>query len=408
MPNKTERNWIALFTSNFLGVFNDNLLKNSIIFVSVTWSLPTWFTQSQLISVVSAALIFPYLFFSPYAGNLSVRISKLKVFRFFKLIEIPIMLIASIAFIFENVYLAVFAVVLMGIQSSMYSPAKYSLIRDIGGEKKVAFGSGVFETMAFLGILGGTVVASLFSDFYGKTELIILFLVIAILGYFTTSIIKVNELPIENQTQSNNPFVFLKQSYKLARHYKDVNIAVVGSSVFWLIGGVLQMNLVIHSNKVFNATNTETGIIMAIAAVAIALGCSVAAKIAGQTSGQKLILPGIAGMILFLSFLTFFDLNFFVYGICVFGTAFSGGFFQVPCLAMIQKSKSGRKLSDLIAYLNLTTFVFVLLGTVLFWLTTYFTNENSFAVFGVILLISIISFFSFNSYFNRKKDHSNS
>jgi len=403
MPNTRGINWTALFTSNFLGVFNDNLLKNSIIFFALSWKLPLWLNYSQLISIVSAALIVPYLLFSPYAGNITVRISKQRIFRFFKLLEIPIMLVASVAFLIENVYLAIFSVLLMGIQSSMYSPAKYSLIRDIGGEKHAAFGSGVFETMAFLGILAGTVAASILSDYVEVWVLISVFLLTALLGYFSTATIKVDEVPVEILNQSNNPFVFLKQSYRIAKRYKDVNASVIGSSVFWLIGGVLQMNLVIHSKLYFNASNIQTGIIMAIAAIAIAAGCFAAARMAGRSAGHKLILPGIGGMILFLGFITFFDLNFYFYAVCVFGVAFSGGFFQVPCLATIQKSNSGRKLGDLIAYLNLTTFIFVSIGTFLFWILTYFTNQNSQIVFFALWIICIITFYFFNKKFKHRK-----
>ncbi len=403
MPNSRAINWTALFTSNFLGVFNDNLLKNSIIFFTLSWKLPLWLNYSQLISLVSAALIVPYLLFSPYAGNITVRISKQRIFRFFKLLEIPIMLVASLAFLTENVYLAIFSVLLMGIQSSLYSPAKYSLIRDIGGEKHAAYGSGVFETMAFLGILAGTVVASILSDNVEVWVLISVFMLTALLGYFITTTIKVNEVPVEILNQSNNPLVFLKQSYRVAKRYKDVNISVIGSSVFWLIGGMLQMNLVIHSKLYFNASNTETGIIMAIAAIAIATGCYAAARLAGRSAGHKLMLPGIGGMILFLGFITFFDLNFYFYGVCVFGVAFSGGFFQVPCLTTIQKSNSGRKLGDLIAYLNLTTFIFVTIGTLLFWVLTYFTNQNSQVVFFALWIICIITFYFFNKKIKHKK-----
>ncbi|MFZ4583022.1 MAG: MFS transporter [Paludibacter sp.] len=403
MPKNKSINWIALFASNFFSVFNDNLLKNSIIFVSVAWVLPKWLNQSQLITVVSTALILPYLVFSPYAGNLSVRISKLSIFRFLKLLEIPIMLLASVAFYFENIYLAVFTVLLMGILSSMYSPSKYGLIRDVGGEKKVAFGSGIFETMAFLGILLGTVVASTFSDYFGVWNFIGLFLIIAVVGYVSTLLIKVDELPIENSKASNNPFIFLRQSYELAKSYKDVNPAVFGSSAFWLIGGMLQMNLVIHTSQYYREGNTTTGLIMAVAAIGIAIGCSVAAEVAGNTAGKKMILPGIAGMIFFLSIIIFFDLDISVFAFCVFGTAFSGGFFQVPCLAIIQKSNSGRKLGDLFAYLNLTTFVFVSFGTFLFWLTTQLTNQNSFVVFAVIIILCVAVFMYLNKKF--KQNH---
>lgn len=403
MPNRRARNWTALFLSNFLGVFNDNILKNSIFFFGTTWVLPTWLSKSQLISIVSGALIIPYLILSPYAGNLTVKISKLKLFRFFKLIEIPIMLLASISFLIQNVYLAIVSVLLMGIQSCMYSPSKYSLVRDIGGEKKAAFGSGVLETMAFMGILLGTIVAAILSDNYGVGVLIVFFMLTAIFGYLTTTSIKVTELPVENHTQSNNPILFLKQSYQMAQAYNGVNAAVVGSALFWLVGGLLQMNLVIHTKAVYAASNTQTGIVMSAAALAIALGCTLAAKFAGETTGRKMILPALAMMIFFLLLLTFVHLEYNIYVCCVFGFALAGGFFQVPNLAIIQKSNAGRRLGDLFAYLNLTTFVFILLGTALFSLTTYFTHQNSYAVFGVILVICAIAYVAFFSFYKKNK-----
>jgi hypothetical protein len=68
--------WGYLFLSNFLGVFNDNLLKNSIIFLGVLWVRPSWLSESQLISIVSACLVIPYLIFSPIGGRLAALHSK--------------------------------------------------------------------------------------------------------------------------------------------------------------------------------------------------------------------------------------------------------------------------------------------------------------------------------------------
>jgi len=69
------------------------------------------------------------------------------------------------------------------------------LIRDIGGEQGVSYGSGVFETMAFLGILIGTVVASFVSDVYNKGLIYGLFIGVALLGYVITRSIRANEQP---------------------------------------------------------------------------------------------------------------------------------------------------------------------------------------------------------------------
>ncbi|NDP19484.1 MAG: MFS transporter [Paludibacter sp.] len=383
--------WTPLFLSNFLGVFNDNFLKNCIIFIAVGWSLPFWLTQSQLISLVSASLIIPYLFLSPYAGRLSVIYSKKKVFLFFKILEIPILLLACLSFYYQWVILAVITVLIMGILSCLYSPSKYSLIRDIGGEKEASFGSGVFETMAFLGILVGTVSASVISDMYNQWILYVILIGLALFGYFVTRSIRAVELPENKENIGNlNPILFLLDSYKFAKKHNYINSAVLGVSSFWLIGGMLQMNLVIHCKKVYQASNTTTGMVMAFAAIGIAIGCWAAGKLSGKNVKKGLILVGLFGLTVFLLLLTFFHMSLAFFIICVFGVAFMGGIFQIPCLSLLQKSNLGRKLGDMIAYLNIVTFIFVLLGTFLFSITTYFTNENSFVVFGVILAVCLL------------------
>jgi len=388
--------WTPLFLSNFLGVYNDNFVKNCIIFIAVGWVMPRWMTQSQLISMVSASLIVPYLFLSPLAGRLAVIYSKKKVFRLCKLLEIPVLVLACMAFQHHWVMVAILSVLLMGILSCMYSPSKYSLIRDIGGEEGVSFGSGVFEMMAFLGILIGTVTASIVSDSYNQWIVFALFIGLALLGYMVTSSIQANELP-ENKDDAGtlNPIRFVIDSYRFARNHSNVNSAVFGASAFWLIGGMLQMNLVIHCKHIYHASNTTTGMVMACAAIGIAIGCWAAGRISGKEVKKGLILIGISGMSLVFFLLTFFNLSMWLFVFCVFIVAFMGGLFEIPCLSMLQNSNLGRKLGDMIGYLNLVTFVFVLTGTLFFSLTTWFTSENSFAVFGVLLIICLLVTFYF-------------
>ncbi len=390
--NKNNKNkWIPLFFSNFLGVFNDNLLKNAVIFIAVTWSAPSWLNQSQLVAVVSGSLVLPYIFLSPYGGKLSIRHSKLKIFRFFKLMEFPIMLIAIISFYFQWIWLAILSVLLMGSQSALYSPSKYSLIRDIGGEEGVSYGSGVLEMMAFLGILIGTITASLISDYYNLWMLSVIFILLAAAGYLTTIRIKAKELPPDRELITTlNPVKFILQSYRFGHRTGFVNSAVFGASAFWLLGSILQMNLVIHTKNVYQASNTVTGIIMAITAVGIAAGCWSAGKLQGKSVNPGLILVGLSGMMLALLALAFLKPPIILYGAIVFITAFMGGIFHVPNLSMLQNSNLGRKLGDMIAYLNLVTFVLILGGSVLFSATMALSNNNSFVVFGLIFIICII------------------
>lgn len=383
-----KKNWFFLFLTNFIGVFNDNFLKHCIIFISVTWNLPEWLSRSQLISAVAAALVLPYLVFSPLAGRLAIRHSKQRIWQLLKLLELPVMLLASIAFLFHWVGFALLSVLLLGILSCLYSPSKYGLIRDIGGPDGVSFGSGVFETMAFLGILIGSVAAPFLSDHYQVWILISIIMGMALLGYLTSLKLQVIELPVETDSVDTiNPIKFLAESYRFAAKHKYINSAILGTSVFWMVGGMIQMNVVIHCVQTLGTTNSVAGIILCCAAVGIAMGCTAAGLLSKQTVRPGMIPIGLIGMMLSLVALLFFNPTVLGAGILVFTLAFMGGFFEVPSMALVQHANLGRKLGDMIAYLNLVNFVFVLIGTGLFSLTTYLTHDSSLAVFAVILVV---------------------
>ena len=397
------RNWTALFSANFLSVFNDNFLKHCIIFIAVTWAMPSWLSQSQLISLVSAALVIPYLICSPLAGKWAIQYNKQKLFRRMKLIELPVIMLACVAFYFQWVILAITAVLLMGFLSCLYSPAKYSLIRDIGGESKVSFGSGMIEAMAFLGILIGTVMASVISDHYQFWGMTAILIGLALLGYAAAAAIRTQELPeSDSGVSSVNPITFLKQNYRFAAQHKGLNTAVLGYSIFWLLGGMLQMNLIIHCRHALQISNTMTGVVLSFAAIGIAAGCTFVGKISKERVRTDLVAIGLAGMSLLLIAILCFKMNVAVFSATIFVFAFLGGFVQVPCLAHIQHADIGRKLGDMMAYLNFVTFIFVLLGTLLFSVVTMIFTENSYAVFGTLLAITALSAVVFYRQYNRK------
>ena len=390
--------WFKLFLLNFVGVLNDNFMKHCIIFVSVGWVMPGWMTQSQLIAAVSAALVLPYLLLSPYSGEIAERFEKQKIVRLMKMLELPIVALAGIGFWIESVWVVLLAVLLMGVQSCLYSPAKYGLIRDVEGEKGVAFGSGMFEMMAFLGILIGTVLAAYLSDHYVWWIVTVVMLGFAIIGYYLSKILGIVEtqyIEVKTEKQSRNPIKFLIQSYKFASQHKGLNKAIYGASLLWLLGGMLQMNVVLHCTKTLGMTNTASSLILAMAAIGIAIGCSVTGKLIDNRSKKSFIIVGLLGIILALNILLSFNPQGWGLGVLIFVVAFCGGMFQVPCLAIVQSADVGEKLGSMLAYLNLLTFIFVLFGTALFSIVTALTSENSIAVFFVMLIITVLSVFVF-------------
>ncbi|MCL2739070.1 MAG: MFS transporter [Bacteroidales bacterium] len=387
-----KKNWTYLFAANFVGVLNDNFLKNCIIFIGITWAMPSWLNLSQLTTLVAAGLVIPYLIFSPLSGKIAVRYSKQAVFRWCKIAEFPIVLLACIAFWKQWIFVSIASIFIMGIQSCLYSPSKYGLIRDIGGEQGIPFGSGMLETTAFLGILAGTVAAAFMADHSSVFFVCVIFFVLAGCGFLLVRSIKVKELPVEqDQSSSSHPLRFIKQSYLFAKQYPGINMGVFGVSMFWLIGGLVQMNLIIHCKQTLGISSTATGIIMAIAATGIALGCILAGKLSRKESGKRVMFIGLTGMTLFLLLVIVLNPGVYLFASFVFLLALTGGLFEVPCLSIIQQANIGRKLGDMLAYMNFVTFIFILVGSLIFSFVTYMTNENSMAVFVTILVLCLFT-----------------
>ena len=377
--------------------------------------MPEWMTQSQLISAVSAALVLPYLLLSPYSGEIAERFEKQKIVRLMKMLELPIVMLAGVGFWMESVWVVLLAVLLMGMQSCLYSPAKYGLIRDVDGERGVAFGSGMFEMMAFLGILIGTLLAAYLSDNYVWWMVALVMVVLALVGFGLSKILGIEETQYIASPQQQNsnmqnialeetqniaslqrlsPIRFIIDSHGFASQY-GLNKAIFGASLLWLLGGLLQMNVVLHCTRTLGMTNTASSVILAMAAVGIAIGCSVTGKMIENHSKNSFIIGGLLGIVCALIIVLIFKPERWILGMLIFLIAFCGGMFQVPCLAMVQGANIGRKLGTMMAYLNLLIFIFVLIGTVIFSVVTVLTNQNSYIVFIMMLIITLLSLLVF-------------
>ncbi|NQY09046.1 MAG: MFS transporter, partial [Flavobacteriales bacterium] len=302
------KKWSALFSTQFLGVLNDNLLKNLICFVGVMWLAEE--SRTEIISLAGALLVLPFILFSPLAGVLAVRKSKQFVVRIAKLIEIPIMLVASVGFLSEDIYMILVALFLMGLQSALYSPSKYGLIRDVGGADNIPYGTGTMEMLSFVAVLLGTVLAGVISDVDNLKSIIIVVALLgfALSGWLTSRKINVEESPVEvNPNVTINPVKFLVRNVKWARSIKGLNITILGLSAFWFIGALLQMNLIIHCPVELGFSNTQTSMVMAFMAVGIGLGCWLAGYISKKKIELGIVPIGAIGLSLCMTSIAIFD-----------------------------------------------------------------------------------------------------
>jgi len=365
---KPNTRWIPLFAASFLGVFNANYYKLLIITIGVSWMARDHGNNSLLVSLSSLLFFVPYLFFSPLAGKLAKTLLKRKILIFAGIFQFPVYLLGCVGFFQHNLPLVLSCTFLIGTISTLSSPAKYGLIRDIGGNKGISFGTGTLEMLTFFGNITGPVVGALIADHYNFWLFAVILLSVSLTGYIIITLLKVEESePMENVTETINPIKFLIQSYKWARTMVGMNLIVLGLGCFWMIDAVLQMNLFVHCPNVLLLTNTQMSLVMTIALLGIGLGSFMAGIISGGKVALLLTPIGGTGMALsYLLMIIFSPENLYLFSGLTFFVAFFSGIFMVPLSAYIQAKIEGRKQSDMIAYSNFITFLLLFVASIMF------------------------------------------
>ena len=386
-----KRSFIPLFFTNFFGVVNDNFLKTLASFVVIGW-LADERMQSVYMGVTAGALVLPYILFSPLADRLTVIFPKRKILRLAKWAELPIIALAVCGFMTHSAAFVVGAVLLMGLQSSLYSPAKYALVRDIGGAERISTGMGGMEGIAFLGVLAGTIAASFAVDKAPEWVQYLCLGAFALLGLIGSFTVRADEEK-SRQIHSVNPIRYMKRACRMAKGYPGLNSVIVTLSVFWWAAAILQMGLLVYGKQVMGLDATHTGAMLCAAAVGIVAGQVVAGFVDKQRFllGATVLTGWIAAVLLFALF--FLPLSPTAFAVLLALLAFDFGFFKLPLDAEIQKVVKGPKLNTMLAYFNQVSFLFMLIASACYALLSWLCGPRAFLLLeGVVFLLVPIAF----------------
>ena len=92
----TARRFAPLFVTQFLGAFNDNLLKSAMgIVVTFRLAEQSGLDSASLVMLAGAVFIAPFFLFSGASGTLADRIDKSLIARLVKVAEIAIMTLGA-------------------------------------------------------------------------------------------------------------------------------------------------------------------------------------------------------------------------------------------------------------------------------------------------------------------------
>jgi acyl-[acyl-carrier-protein]-phospholipid O-acyltransferase/long-chain-fatty-acid--[acyl-carrier-protein] ligase len=78
-----------------------------------------------------------------------------------------------------------------------------------------------------------------------------------------------------------------------------------------------------------------------------------------------------------------------LFSVLIFITAFFAGFYKIPLNSFIQANVKGRLLGDVLGYLNIMVFMFILFSAGLFQGMNVLTKDNTLVVFAFIAACSL-------------------
>ena len=248
---------LGLLISQFLGAFNDNAWKLIVFTLATRLIAPSadnFESESQFQASLGFILfLLPMLLFSLPAGALADRMSKRTVLIATKGLELVLLAIACIGLLLlpQNLIIPYTILALMGMQSALFSPAKYGIMPELLPEEKLSKGNGLLETWTMLAIIGGTGLGPIFmaADHEGTrpamTWLAPVWLLLLSFGGFVTSF----AIPKVQQSRKDHCGVLasILKAWKTINSDNILFLAVVGSAFYWFIISLLGQNVLVYA-----------------------------------------------------------------------------------------------------------------------------------------------------------------
>jgi len=382
------RRFAPLFWCQFFSAFNDNFLKNALVFLlvfKVGGPLADALTQ-----VAAAIFIAPYFFLSALGGEMADRFDKAWVAQRLKLAEIGIAFIAVLGFWLNtlghdqtSITMLFIALFLFGVIGSLFGPIKYGILPDHLARSKLPAANALVEGATFVAILLGLIVGGWVASGGGDPIYFALLMIAFSLACWGSSLLipSTGQAAPDLRVRSN----IVISTYDLLKHLRDDRRIWWGAFVtswFWLVGAVVVGLLLPLVKNVLGGTEEVGQTCFAIFSISIPVGAGLAAWLA---AGRIILLPTLIGAVLLGLFSM--DLGWSTSGVApipdltgylslfhswrgirlavdLAGIAIAGGLFIVPTFAAVQAWAGADRRARVVAAVNVLNAAFMAGGTV--------------------------------------------
>ena len=390
-----RRRFLPLFATQFLGAFNDNLFKTSMVLFATYEIFNDPRVEANFNALATGIGILPFFLLSALAGQLADSHDKARIIRIVKAAEIGIMtvgagglLLASRGFVTAGMGLMLGAVLLLGVHSTFFGPIKYALLPQHLEKDDVLGGTGLVEAGTYLAILTGTVAAGFFTRHIWMAAVAVL--AVALVGFLTGRLVP--PAPREGaQLKLNfNPFTASWRLIAATMHIPRLFLSICAISFFWTIGAVLIIVFPPLVKNVLTANEQVASFVIATFSVGVAIGSVVInamlrGRISARYSPASVIAMG--ALVVLFSIVSrgwtpapagqLYALGGFLAQpkavlvlLCLLGIAVTGGMFVVPLYAWLQTHADPAERSRVIAANNVVNAVVTVALTIVAVLLT--------------------------------------
>ena len=361
-----------LLVTQFFGAFNDNAWKLIVLLLALRGLLADGTLGDDVAALESArqqqttwaflALTIPLMLFSLPSCALADRYSKRSIVLFSKVFELVLMSLGTWVLWRDpgDTTSALMVLALMGVQSAVFSPAKYGLLPELLPHERLSMGNGALEMWTFLAIIAGTAAAGPLLSAVGSSPWLAggLLVVFSLVGLGAAR--GIPAVPASGGGRSAMDSI--GGSWRALRGDRVLWLAMLGLAFFWGLATLLGQDVVVYT-----ASLTDDEALQSLPLAALGIGVGLGSMAAGKLSAGKvesgLIPLGAIGMSAVCAVIGFVGPGLWgtVGWLALLGVM--GGLVVVPTQALLQWRAPADRRGGVIALSNVAVFGGMLVGS---------------------------------------------
>jgi 1-acyl-sn-glycerol-3-phosphate acyltransferase len=379
-----ERRFAPLFWVQFLGAANDNIFKFAFTLLA-TYAAHKWGNVEPQIAgfLIGALFIAPFMLFSATSGQLADKLEKSWFIRRVKDAEIIVMAIGAAGLALQSAPLVYIAIFLLGLQSTVFGPVKYSYLPQHLDAHEVTGGNGMVEMGTFVAILLGTIGGGLLIGEFGDRGALVtagVVLLVAVMGRIAAQFVPHSPAADPGLTINWNPITETWANLKIAHGDVAVFNSIIGISWMWFFGSIFLTSFTPYARTNLGGNEAVVTFLLAVFSIGIGVGSLACEKLSGRRVEIGLVPFGSIGMTVFAIDLYFASVAFapmtdgtlrhflaspgawrIVMDLAL--LALFAGLYSVPLYALVQTRAERSRVARIVAANNILNAVFMVVAS---------------------------------------------